>query len=502
MKKKLFETTKEAITSVLPITLIVLALSFFVSPIPVGPLTMFLFGAILLVLGMAIFTMGADMSLVTMGGDIGISMTKTKNIILVVLISFAMGVIVTIAEPDLQVLANLVPGIPNMLLVLTVAGGVGIFLVLAIIRIIFKISLARMLIVCYLFIIILSMFAPINFVPVAFDSGGVTTGPITVPFILSLGVGLASIRSDKQSQEDSFGLVALSSVGPILAVLLLGIFFRPDATDYVSPIIPEVITSMDVTMEFLKATPHHFIEVAKALWPILAVLVVFQLLTRRYHRRQFLRVLVGSGYTFLGLVLFLTGVDVGFIPVGQLIGSTLANNESMRWLLVPLGALIGYFIVAAEPAVHVLKKQVEEVSEGAIAGEAVQNYLSVGVSVSLALSMIRILTGISIYWFLIPGYALAIILTFFTPKIFIGIAFDSGGVVSGPMTSTFLLPFAIGACVNPELIMTDAFGLVAMVAMTPLIAIQLMGVAYKKKMLAIKQKESDDIDEEDIVEFT
>ncbi len=237
------------------------------------------------------------------------------------------------------------------------------------------------------------------------------------------------------------------------------------------------------------------------MWPILAVLFLFQLLTRRYRKMQFWRIMIGFTYTFIGLVIFLTGVNVGFIPVGQLLGADIGAS-GVRWLLVPLGALIGYYIVAAEPAVHVLKKQVEDVSGGAIPGAAVQKYLSVGVAFSLAISMLRVLSGLSVYFFLIPGYAVAIALTFFTPKIFTGIAFDSGGVVSGPMTSTFLLPFAIGACQNPERMMTDAFGLVAMVAMTPLIAIQLMGLVYKSKM----QHAGDIADiaeemEDEIVEF-
>ena len=481
MREKLRQTTGEALASVLPITLIVFALSIVIAPMPTGTMVLFLFGSVLLVFGMGLFTMGADMALIPMGEDIGASMTITRNIALVAAVSFAIGAIVTIAEPDLQVLAELVPGVPNLLLVLAVAAGVGLFLVFAVLRILFRISLAQMLIACYAFLIALSFFVPDNFLAVAFDSGGVTTGPITVPFILAVGLGVASVRSDRETLDDSFGLVALCSVGPILAVMILGIFFHPESTDYVQPVLPVIGTSRDVTMEFIRGIPHYFVDVGAAVWPILAVLLVFQLLTRRYHAHQLARILVGFVYTFIGLVLFMTGVGVGFIPVGQLLGSDIANSE-WRWVLVPIGALVGYFIVAAEPAVHVLRRQVEEVSGGAIPGAAVQRYLSIGVSVSLAISMLRVLSGLSIYWFLIPGYLAAVAMTFFSPKIFIGIAFDSGGVVSGPMTSTFLLPFVIGACSDPARIMTDAFGLVAMVAMTPLIALQLMGLVYKKRM--------------------
>ena len=500
MKKKLIQTTKEALSSVLPITAVVFLLSISITPIPVGTLMLFLCGALLLVLGMGFFTMGVDMSLMPMGEDIGIKMTTRKKIVLVACVSFAVGLIITIAEPDLQVLAHLVPGVPNLTLILAVSCGVGVFLVLAIFRILFRISLSKILIVCYFLVIVLSLFTPANFVSVAFDSGGVTTGPITVPFIMAMGLGLASIRGDKDSLEDSFGLVALCSIGPILAVMILGIFYNPDGTEYVAPIIPAIETSKDVAVEFAHQIPHYLLEVANSVWPILAVMVVFQLVTRRYRKRHLLRMFVGFIYTFVGLILFLTGVNVGFIPVGQYVGAFIAHS-SMKWLLVPLGAVIGYFIVAAEPAIHVLKKQVEEVSGGGIPGHAVQRYLSIGTAVSLSISMLRVLTGISIYWFLIPGYAVALILTFFVPKIFTGIAFDSGGVVTGPMTSTFLLPFAIGACTNPERIMTDAFGLVAMVAMIPLIAIQLMGIIYKNKMVQAKSIDIPADSTDEIIEF-
>ena len=500
MRKKLKKTTNESLSAVLPITIIVFLLSISITPMPVGTLMLFLFGAVMLVIGMGLFTMGVDMSMMPMGEDIGATMTKSKKIVLVCAVSFAMGVIITIAEPDLQVLAELVPSIPNQTLILAVAVGVGIFLLLSILRILFRISTTKVLIVCYTIVIILSIFAPTNFVAVAFDSGGVTTGPITVPFIMAIGLGLASVRSDRETLEDSFGFVALCSIGPILAVLILGICYTPENTVYIPPVIPNIITSQDVTTEFLHMIPHYFMEVAKAVWPILAVLAIFQLITKRYHRRKLFRIIIGFVYTFLGLVLFMTGVNVGFIPVGQLLGSDLASS-SMQWLLIPLGALIGYFIVAAEPAVHVLKNQVEDVSLGAIPGKAVQKYLSIGVSISLMISMIRVMTGISIYWFLIPGYIAAIALTFFTPKIFVGIAFDSGGVVSGPMTSTFLLPFALGACANPDRIMTDAFGLVAMVAMTPLLTIQIMGIVYKGKMNKTNQIDIDDDNNDEIIEY-
>ena len=500
MKDKLLSTTKESLYSVLPITAVVFGLSVLISPMPAGTLILFLFGAALVAVGMGLFTMGADMALIPVGEDMGVAMTKTKKIVLVALISFSVGFVVTIAEPDLQVLAQLAPGIPNLLMILTVAAGTGVFLIVAIFHILFQISLSKILAVSYFLVIVLSIFSPNKFVPVAFDAGGASTGPITVPVILAMGFGLASIRADKGSMEDSFGLAALCSIGPILSVLILGIWFRPQLTEYVPPVIPDIVTTRDAALAIVRGVPEYFREVVAALWPVLAMLVVFQLLTRRYHKFQLLRLLVGYVYAFIGLMLFLTGVNVGFIPVGHLMGADLVGSP-FKWLLIPLGALIGYFIVAAEPAVHVLKKQVEEVSSGAIPGKLVHLYLSIGTSAALVISMARVLTGFSIYWVVIPGYIIAVVLAFFTPKIFVGIAFDSGGVVSGPMSSSFLLPFAIGACANPERIMTDAFGLMAMVALTPLIALQLMGIIYQNKMRKAQAVQDAEALDDGIIEF-
>jgi hypothetical protein len=296
-----------------------------------------------------------------------------------------------------------------------------------------------------------------------------------------MGVGVASIRSDKDSQNDSFGLVSLCSVGPILAVLMLGIFYKPDGAAVESHVIPTVNTSREVVEHFAVRLPHFVKNVFAALGAVFVCFCVFQLASRRYKRHQLGRIAIGFLYTFLGLVLFMTGVNVGFIPVGQLLGSMLAST-SFKWLLVPLGIVIGYFIVAAEPAVHVLNKQVEEISSGAVSQKMMSRGLSIGMSIALGITMVRILTGIPIMWILVPGYAFAIILTFFVPPIFTGIAFDSGGVCSGPMTSTFLLPLAMGACEGSGgNLMTDAFGIVAIVAMTPLIIIQLMGLLYVRR---------------------
>lgn len=481
MNVKLKEKIRESLSAVLPITGIVLMLSIFLIPMELGSVVMFLTGALMLIVGMGFFQLGAEMAMTPLGEGVGVQISKMQKLLTVLLTGFLMGVIITVSEPDLQVLAGQVPSVPNMVLIMTVAVGVGLFLALAIVRIRYKISLSMLLIVCYLALILVSMFVPKEFLAVAFDSGGVTTGPMTVPFIMAMGVGLASVRSDKNAANDSFGLVALSSVGPILAVLILGCFFKPTEAAYTLTDVATVVTTQDVARVFAQGLPLYAKEVLLSLVPILWVFLIFQWLTHRYHGLQIKRIIVGFGYTYIGLVLFLCGANVGFAPVGAYLGKELAGL-SLRWILVPIGALIGYYIVKAEPAIQVLNHQVEAVTNGAISVKMMNRCMQIGVAASVGLAMLRVLTGISIQWFVIPGYIIALVLSRLVPDIFIGIAFDSGGVASGPMTSTFLLPLSIGVCeALGGNLMTDAFGVVALVALTPLIAIQLMGLVYKLK---------------------
>ena len=471
---------REALISVLPITAIVLLLCFTVAPIPNNMLVSFLTGAVMLIIGMAFFTLGADTAMTPIGNKVGSQITKSRKVWVLVFVSFLLGVIITISEPDLQVLANQVPTIPNAVLIGTVALGVGVFLVIAMLRILFGISLNILLIGFYIIVFGLAMLVPKNFWAVAFDSGGVTTGPMTVPFIMALGVGVSSIRSDSHAGNDSFGLIALCSIGPVLAVLVLGLMF-PTEGAYVPVEIPEMENSQDMILLFVRELPVYAKEVAVALAPIIIFFFLFNAFSIKLPKKPLISISVGLACTYVGLVLFLTGVNVGFMPVGNYIGN-LIGSHSYNWILLPIAMLIGYFIVKAEPAVHVLNKQVEDLTAGSIPAKAMEMSLSIGVALSLGLAMTRVLTGISIMYFLIPGYLLALGLSFYAPKIFTSIAFDSGGVASGPMTATFLLPFAMGACEaigGPDRIVSDAFGVVAMVAMTPLITIQLLGVEYK-----------------------
>ena len=482
MNQKLKEKIWESLSAVLPITGIVLLLSILLVPVKLGTMFMFITGAIMLVIGMGFFQLGAEIAMTPLGEGIGVQISKTRHIVMICLIGFSMGAIITISEPDLQVLAGQVPSIPNQILILTVAVGVGIFLALAIVRILFQINLSTILIVLYIILIGISLLIEKDFLAVAFDSGGVTTGPMTVPFIMAMGVGLASVRGDKNASSDSFGLVALSSVGPVLAVLLLGCFYHPTQAAYTAAVVADVATTQDVVWEFLTSVPPYIREVLVSLLPVVAVFVIFQLLSRRYLKRQIKRVLIGFVYTYIGLVLFLCGVNVGFAPVGSSLGNDIAS-ASWKWLLVPIGMLIGYYIVKAEPAIQVLNHQVEDVSNGAVSAKSMNRCMSIGVSVSVGLAMLRVLTGLPIFWIIIPGYVAALLLSRYVPKMFVGIAFDSGGVASGPMTTTFLLPLCMGACdaVGGN-VMTDAFGVVALVALTPLIAIQIMGMVYQYKM--------------------
>ena len=489
MKESLKEKFKEAFSSVFPIALIVLALAVSLTPIKAGTFILFLAGVVLLVGGMALFTLGADLSMLVIGQKVGATLTKTKKVWLIAFISFVIGVIVTIAEPDLQILAQQVPDVENMLLIVTVSVGVGIFLMIAMLRILFGISLKWILAVLYSSIFLLALFfVPKSFWSLSFDSGGVTTGPVTVPFIMSLGVGVAAVRSGKKSGDDSFGLVALSSIGPILAVLILGIIAKVKGGTYEMT----ELTSPETTKVAFSFLGHGILEYAKevaiALSPIVAFSLLFQMLTHAFHKHQFIKVFIGVLYTFLGLTLFLSGANVGFMPVGSEIGRILAGKWG-GWLLIPVGMLLGYFVVAAEPAVYVLNKQVERMSAGAVTASAMKKGLCIGVCAALGFAMLRIVTGFNVMWVILPGYSAALILMPFTPNLFTGIAYDSGGVASGAMVSSFVLPMAIGACsvIAPTEIMTLAFGCVALVALAPLISIQVLGMHYKHKTATYKK---------------
>lgn len=477
MLRALWNKIRESAMSVFPITLIVLLLGF----TPLVSFTMqetvaFLIAAAALILGMALFNLGADMAMTPMGEQVGSGLSKSRNLWLLLIVCFLLGAFVTIAEPDVSVLAAQVSSmIDSKILILAVGAGVGVFLVLAVLRIVARTSLSMMLLYFYFFLFALAALVLVggkaDFLPVAFDSGGVTTGPITVPFIMALGVGVAVTLGGKAG-ENSFGLVALCSVGPILAVLILGI------TTKGAP----VYTPADYSLEshlgaaFGKTILHVAQEVGISLGLIVLFFLILQAAFLRLPRRKLYQMAIGIVYTFLGLVIFLSAATIGFMPIGYQIGSQLAASRS-AWLPF-LGFLLGMVVVLAEPAIHVLNRQVEGVTNGGVSKRSMLIALSVGVGLSIGLSMLRILLGFNLLFYLIPGFLISLGLSFFVPKLYTAIAFDSGGVASGPLTSTFILPFAIGAGAalnGTESIMSDAFGIVAMVAMTPLITIQVLG---------------------------
>ena len=477
----LAEKLKEAAASVLPVTAIVAVLCLALVRVDVGLMLSFLLGSGLLILGMGLFTLGAELSMSRIGNLIGAKMTKSRKLWFILAVSFLLGVAITMAEPDLQVLATNVPAIDKTVLIVTVSVGVGLFLMLCMVRILFSVSLRLLLIVFYALLFLGAFLSDAGFLSVAFDSGGVTTGPMTVPFIMALGVGVASIRSDENAKADSFGLVALCSIGPVMAVMLLGAIYPTDTQADVNMVIGGFETTVELGGAYLRSLPTYMLEVAMALLPIFVFFLLFQVFSLRLRRLPLTKIVMGVGYTFLGLVLFLTGVNVGFSPLGYVLGKELVTS-GLSALLIPLAMLMGWFIIDAEPAVHILNKQVEELTSGAISAKAMGLSLSVAVALANGLAMVRVLTGLPILYFLLPGYAVALGLSFFVPRTFTAIAFDSGGVASGPLTATFMLPLAMGACTTlGGNVMTDAFGLVALVAMMPLITVQVMGGIYVLK---------------------
>ncbi|MBQ8295135.1 MAG: DUF1538 domain-containing protein [Clostridia bacterium] len=505
MLKALLTKLKEATVSVLPVTAIVLLLNF--TPLvnfSQEETAVFLICALALIAGMSLFNLGADIAMTPMGEHIGSGLSKTGKFKTLLIICFLMGLLITIAEPDLTVLAQQVKDIINStLLTVTIGVGVGLFLVFGILKIVFRLDLGKMLMFFYLLLFALVSIVLVGgnegFLPLAFDSGGVTTGPITVPFIMALGVGVSSALGDKRNRENSFGFIALCSIGPILAVMLLGAFSSGELT-YTNNGYPMDIGHLPTVLL------HKMKDVGIALGPIVICFFILQaIFMRGASKKRNRQILIGVLYTFFGLVIFLSAVDVGFMPIGYKMGVELASNATEDQMVL-FAFLLGLAVVLAEPAIHVLNKQVETVTGGAVKKSSMLIALSVGVGVSIALSVIRIIFDFSILYYLVPGYFISLGLSFFVPRLYTAIAFDSGGVASGPMTSTFILPFAVGICsiLQPGSILVDAFGLVAMVAMTPLITIQALGfkaVITKHVKEKIAMKRILDKDDEQIISF-
>ncbi len=507
MLKVLLEKFKESAVSVVPVAALVLILNLTpLIDLSIKEITVFLISAVFLILGIGMFNLGADLAMTPMGEQIGAGLSKSRSIKLLLSVSFLMGLLITIAEPDLSVLAAQVAEVINgTLLIVCVGAGVGIFLLLSVLKIIFKKQLSSMLIFFYMMLFAFSALVIINgnedFLALAFDSGGVTTGPITVPFIMALGVGIATAIGGKNANENSFGLIAMCSIGPILAVMILGININGE----IGYTIPDYSIESQLGGALFEKIYHTTTEVLLALGLIVAFFAVLQIFCLKLPKKKLIRITVGIVYTFIGLVFFLTAVNVGFMPIGYKIGTQLASGNSA--LLVGFGFILGTVVVLAEPAVQILNRQVEDITDGTVSRKSMMIALSIGVGISIALSMLRIIFGFNILYYVIPGYFISLGLSFFVPGLYTAIAFDSGGVASGPLTSGFILPLSVGACHalrGESEIMSCAFGIVAMVAMTPLITIQLLGFRAvvtnnMRKRIAMKRILS--ADDEQIINF-
>ncbi len=514
MFKALFSKLKESLISVLPVTVIVLIISFtpLVDLEPTETIA-FAVSAVMLILGIGLFNLGADLAMTPMGGHVGSGLTKSKKVMVLIAVCFVMGLLITIAEPDLSVLANqvkdIMPGegeVSKWILIITVGLGVGIFLVIAILKIIFRKDLSALLMFFYMMLFavcaMLAESGKFKLLPLSFDSGGVTTGPITVPFIMALGVGISSTIGGKNSTENSFGLIALCSIGPIIAVMMLSMTTSGSLDTYDTSIY-DIAESLGGN--FGPLLLKKLGDVALALGLVVAFFFILQFTVLKLPKQKLIQIGIGIAYTFLGLVIFLVAVEVGFMPVGFKIGKQIA--EKSEALLVIFGFVLGMVVVLAEPAVHVLNKQVEDVTGGGVKKIEMLIALSVAVGISIGLTLIRMIFKFSILYYLIPGYLISLGLSFFVPKIYTAIAFDSGGVASGPLTSSFILPLAIGACTTlwgEGEIYSFAYGVVAMVAMTPLITIQILGfkaVMSSKVRAKITMKRILAADDEQIIYF-
>ncbi len=500
MKENVKLKIKEALSSIVPITLIVAILSFTITPLATDVIVEFIIGAIMLVIGTGFFTLGAEMSMSIIGERIGADIAKRKNIFLILAILIIIGTVVTIAEPDLKVLAEQITSVPSNLIIGIVGLGVGVFLSIAFLRVVLKIKLKYALLFFYSIVFVLAFFVPKEFLAMAFDSGGATTGPMAVPFIIAFGIGISSIRSEKNSESDSFGMVALCSIGPILATMSLGMVYKITNFEYTNRTYSTYANTKEIAEVFVQNLPNYLGEVVIALLPIIIFFIIYQLAVIKMSKKELFKVFIGCFYEFIGLTLFLLGANVGFLQIGSLIGMKLAETGN-DFLIIAVGALLGYFVVIAEPAVEVLNKQISDITDGAIPEKAMKKSLSIGVSIALIISMIRVLTGIQILYFLLPGYLIALILAFVGDDVFTAVAFDSGGVASGTMASTFLVPFAIGISEGVGgNVLSDAFGVIAMVAMAPIVAVQISGLIYKLKSKKLQKKNGVGGNEEQIIE--
>ena len=480
---------KETAVSVLPVMAIVLFLGLTFVPLEKSLLVRFVAGGLFLILGLTIFLLGVDLGIQPMGERCGAELTKKRSLFLLLFVAFIIGFIVTAAEPDIQVFGDQVrsifPSVNKIAITFVIAAGVGLFIMLGLLRTVLGLSIKWTFFISYVLLFLIAFFAPQSFIGIAFDSGGATTGPMTVPFIMALGLGVSSVSDDN---DNSFGLTGICSIGPVMAVLLYAIVLK---NSLLQPAVSSATEASLAAETFSQIAGHVLHESLISIAPLFALFVIFQLLLLKMTKRQVVRILIGFLYAFLGLTIFLIGVNFGFSQTGAALGQKLGNLAVSRggiWYVILLGTglLFGAIIVCAEPAVWVLSEQVEQVSGGTIKRKVLLIFLSVGTAIAIGISMLRAVLGFDLKIILIPGYIIAMLLMIFSPSMFSGIAFDSGGVASGPLTSTFVLSFTLGAA-SVGKGGNDSFGVIALVAMMPLLAIQIMGIIFKMKQNKIKQ---------------
>lgn len=481
------EKLKEVFFSVLPVTLIVLLLNFTIVPLGYNLIFRFIIGALFIVMGLTLFLLGVDLGITPLGAILGNEITKRNKLWIVIIVGFILGFFISFAEPGLLILANQIGeitqgAISSKSIMIAVSVGLASMMVLGFIRILFDLPLHIILNISYLIILGLGFFTSEEFLAIAFDASGSTTGVLAVPFILAMALGISSRKKDsKASEKDSFGLVAIASVGAIASVMILNIFSKTKSLS--GNLSINKFQEASILQVFIRELVPAFYNSAIAFVPLIVIYIVTYFVSKAISKRNNRRMIFGFIYAFLGLFLFFIGVNAGFMEVGSLIGSHLIEQE-MYIFIVGIAFVLGVVTILAEPAVYVLTHQIEEVTAGYVKRKSVLAALTTGVGLAIALSIIRILTtDIKLWHYLLPGYIIALLLTFFTPKLFVGIAFDAGGVATGPMTATFILAFTNGAANSyPKAdLLTDGFGMIAMVALMPIITLQLLGLIFKFK---------------------
>jgi hypothetical protein len=492
--KVLIEKVKESALAVVPISAIILVLHFTVAPLPGWTLGMMLVGMVMLFVGMTLFSIGVESAMLPIGRHVGSALISSRKLSLIIVVLFVFGFVATMAEPDLSVFANQVGSIPKTALLVGISVGVGAFLVLAVLRVVFHWRLGSVLAIAYPIAFIVAIFSS-DYLAVAVDAAAVTTGPVTVPFLLAIGGGFAAVSNRKDAQEDNFGISSICSVGPIISVLILGMFYNSGDTQYLPQQAATVSSGAELASLFGNSLWHSLGEVIIILAPIVAVFLIFQIVKLKLSRSELFRIFAGLVYLLVGMAIFLAGVNNGFLPAAVALGETM-GQLSYNWILIPVSLVIGASVVLAEPTVYVLVNQVVEITQGAVSRKLLLSAMSLGVGLAMALSMVRILYGISIWWILLPGYAISLTLTFFVPNMFVGIGFDSGEVVTGAMSAAFVIPLAIGVCsvIPGRNIVADAFGTAGVLTMIPPIIIQTIGLIYSRKLKKAKRLDAEAVE--------